>query len=278
MPQIKKILFPVDFSDSCQGAARYVEAFAGRFEASIMLLHAVDMGEQNLADDLVPQRQAQLDAFLVDELKYFKTERLCVPGDASAGIVDTARRWGTDLVMMPTRGHGLFRRLLFGSITAKVLHDLDCPVWTGIHAERAPQLEDIHCRRVLCAVDLTERSQSILEWARWLAREYQAELGIVHATAELPAAYAGWNLVDEFTRCVSAQATTQIEALQAEGSTANRVFINPGDPAKVVAGAVKDFDADLLVLGRHGGGGTAGFLRHNAYAILRESPCPVISV
>jgi hypothetical protein len=33
MPAIKKILFPVDFSKRCIGAARYVEAMAGRFEA-----------------------------------------------------------------------------------------------------------------------------------------------------------------------------------------------------------------------------------------------------
>ena len=71
MSQIKKILFPVDFSASCQGAARYVEAFAGRFEAEIMLLHAVSMGEHNLAEELFPRCEAQLAAYLTDELKYY---------------------------------------------------------------------------------------------------------------------------------------------------------------------------------------------------------------
>ena len=54
MPQIRKILFPVDFSDSSFGAARYVEYFAGQFQAEIMLLHAVGMGEHNLAEELLP--------------------------------------------------------------------------------------------------------------------------------------------------------------------------------------------------------------------------------
>lgn len=44
MPQIKKILFPVDFSDSCFSAARYVELLAGQFQAEVMLLHVVAMG------------------------------------------------------------------------------------------------------------------------------------------------------------------------------------------------------------------------------------------
>ena len=118
---IKRILFPVDFSDSCLGAARYVEALAGRFEAEIMLLHVVGMGEHNLAEELLPRRQAQLDAFLAGELKYFTTQRLCVTGDGpETEIVGATRRWSPDLVMMPTHGLGAFRRHMLGSITAKL--------------------------------------------------------------------------------------------------------------------------------------------------------------
>jgi hypothetical protein len=69
MSPIKRILFPVDFSESCLGTARYVEAFAGQFDSEIMLLHSVGVGEHNLAEEAPLRRQAQLDAFLTDELK-----------------------------------------------------------------------------------------------------------------------------------------------------------------------------------------------------------------
>lgn len=277
MPQIKKILFPVDFSASCASAARYVEALAGQFEASIQLLHVVGMGERALPRELLPVRQAQLDAYLTGELKYFSTERVCVTGDPAAAIIAAARNWSADLVAMPTHGVGVFRRLLLGSVTAKVLHDLDCPVWTSAHLETAPALEQIHCRKILCAVDLTERSRSVLAWAAWLAGEYQAALGIVHATAALPTPYYGWNLAAEFKDSVSEQAALRIENLQKEtGTEGRRVFIDAGDPAAVVARTVRDFEADLLVMGRHSGTGI--YLPQNAYAILRDSPCPVISI
>ena len=123
MAQIKKILFPVDFSPACFSAARYLEAFAGRFEAEILLLHVVGMGDGGLtlAEERLPHRQAQLNAFLADELKYFTTERLCVIGDdAATEIVATAQRWHPDLVMMPTHGLGTFRRFFLGSVTAKI--------------------------------------------------------------------------------------------------------------------------------------------------------------
>jgi nucleotide-binding universal stress UspA family protein len=278
MPLIKKILFPVDFSSSCRGAARYVEAIAGRFEARIMLLHAVTMGEHNLAEELLPRSQAQLDDFLRDELKYFPTERICVTGEASSAIVDAARSWCPDLVMMPTHGFGVFRRLLLGSVTAKVLHDLDCPVWTSIHAEAAPPLEEVHCRRVLCALDLAPRSQSVLEWAAWLAREYQADLGIVHAVAKIPPEYGLWALTEESLRSVSEEAQIGIGILQTTAGTTAQVFVDSGDPATIIACAAKSFNADLLVIGRHSRTDVIGHLRPNAYAILRDSPCPVISI
>ena len=273
MPQIKKILFPVDFSDSCVGAARYVAAFAVQFEAEIMLLHAVGMAEHTPAEERMRVRNAQLDAFLATDLKYFPTLRVCVATDEPAGaIAEAARSWSPDLVMMPTHGLGLFRTHLLGSVTAKTLHDVQCPLWTTVHAEFTPSLEEIHCRRILCSLDFSECSENILAWAAWLAGEYQASLGIVHATSATDALDA------EHYRSVSAQASARIDALQATVGTAAEVFINCGKPNMVVRRAAEGFAADLLVIGRHESVGVVGDLFQNALAILRGSPCPVISI
>lgn len=276
MPQIRRILFPVDFSASCLAAARYVEAFAGQFDAEVMLLHVVGMGEHALPQELLPSRREQLDAFLANELKYFTTTRVCVTGDASSEIVRAATEWTPDLVMVPTHGLGTFRRFLIGSVTAKLLYDLDCPVWTSAHLAQAPELEDIHCRRVLCAVDLTERSECVLEWAAWLAGQYQATLGMVHATAKEPVAHYGWRSEDEFAQSVSEDTTRRIDYLQKKAGTAAEVFVHTGNPGKVVAQAARDFKADLVVAGRHSGADTD--FRQNTYDILCDCPCPVVSI
>jgi nucleotide-binding universal stress UspA family protein len=275
MPLIEKILFPVDFSPACANVARYVEAFAGQFEAEIMLLHVVGPGdgELTLPEELLPLRQAQLNAFLADELKYFSVERVCVTGDDPAPqIAATALRWQPDLVMMPTHGLSAFQRFFFGSVAATILRDIDCPVWTSVHSEIALPLEDIHCRRILVALDLTDRSQSVLAWAAALAAEYQAVLGIVHVTAEMPRAVTAVALQEDLTQSISSQVAKEIESLQKTAGTAARVWIDSGDPPTVIAGASKEFGADLLVIGRHQSG------PDDAYAILRESPCPVISI
>jgi universal stress protein A len=278
MAQIRKILFPVDFSESSYGAARYVEYFAGQFQAKIMLFHAVGMGEHTLAEELLPQRQARLNEFLADELKYFTTERLCVIGDAATTLMDTAATWNPDLVMIPTHGLGYFRRHLLGSVTAKALHDLRCPVWTSVHAEVAPPLENIHCRRILCALDLTERSSYVLNWASWLAREYDAQLEVVHALPTLDSSSQVWAMAEEFQHQIEDRARHDLAVLQKQAGTTAAGVMTPGAPAEVIADAATQFAADLLIIGRHDSEGFAANLFQNAYAILSQSPCPVISV
>ena len=278
MPAIKKILFPVDFSARCFGAARHVETLAGWFQAEIMLLHVVGNGTNTLAAELKPRSQERLNAFLADELKHFTTQRVCVIGDPVDKIVEMARSWSPDLVMMPTRGLGFFRSFLLGSVTAKVLHDVECPVWTGIHEEDAPPLEKITWSKVLCAIDLGDRSPDVLEWAAFLAREHQAELRIVHATPALEAAATGRYLDEEFAASLAAEAKSRIVAIEAAVGTNATIQIARGNARTAVTCAAKDFSADLLVIGRHNSAGIAGHLRHNAYAIIRASPCPVISI
>ena len=75
-----------------------------------------------------------------------------------------------------------------------------------------------------------------------------------------------------------ADARGRIAALLAAVGTSATVLINGGEPAGAVAAAAKEFHADLLVIGRHSENSGDGHLRHNAYSIIRESPCPVISI
>lgn len=271
MPAIKKILFPVNFSQRSRGAARYVEAFVGWFEAELMLLHVVANGTNTLAEELKPASQARLGEFLADELKYFTTHRVCEVGDPAAKIVEMTHSWKPDLVMMPTdEGFNSYLPLFLGSITARLLHEVDLPVWTDVHTEAAPSLERITCSKVLCAVDLGERSHRVLEWGAFLAREHDAELRIVHAT---PVAGRG----DDESGAAAA-AGTRIAELQRVAGTNARTCIAKGKAASVIHDEAKKFSADLLIIGRHNPAGVAKHLRYNAYDIIGKSPCPVISV
>ena len=62
------------------------------------------------------------------------------------------------------------------------------------------------------------------------------------------------------------------------GMPGAEIDVEGGRVSKVVRSAAEDRKSDLLVIGRAPTSGLPGRLRTNSYAIIREAPCPVISV
>ena len=82
---------------------------------------------------IIEERKQQVQSFLSSEFETVSTVRLTLEGDPGRIIADYAAKEKVDLIMMPTHGYGPFRRFLLGSVTAKTLHDAQCPVWTSAH-------------------------------------------------------------------------------------------------------------------------------------------------
>jgi nucleotide-binding universal stress UspA family protein len=273
----KKILFPVDFSERCTGASRFVEALAGRFDAELILLNVVQPAPYaGLLPGTLEYHTEWLAAFQRDEFRHFRVRRIVEQGDPSGKILEASHSHNVDLIMMPTHGFGPYRRFLLGSVTAKVLHAAECPVWTGVHLDQAPPLESIHIRKVLCAVDLGPHSEPVLDWAGKLAFEYQSSLAVVYATpayATFPERY-----FDADVHQVAIDSKEAVRKLLLERKFEAEVYVDGGEVATVVRRAAVLFQSELLVIGRSPEAGLLGRLRANAYAIIRQSPCPVLSV
>ncbi|MDX2152420.1 MAG: universal stress protein [Bryobacteraceae bacterium] len=290
MLALKKALLPVDFSGRCAGAARYLHALAARFGTEVTLLHvippphyeftSVEVGGAVL-DDLIANRTSQLreelERYLGAELQGVGTHRMILDGDPARRIVEYAHREKIDLIMMPTHGYGPFRRFILGSVTAKVLHDADCPIWTGVHLEQAPNFDQISFRTIVAALDLGEQSCRTLRWAAGLAEAYGSRLVIAHATASIEGR-AGEYFDPNWREHLAAAASEAIDKLSCGIPVATDRVIESGDAPKVICGAAEKLKADLLVIGRGSAAGVFGRLRQNAYSIIRQSPCPVVSV
>lgn len=102
-------------------------------------------------------------------------------GDPATYINSYSEQNDVDLIMMPPHGYGTFRSLLIGSVTAKVLDDAKCPVWTSTHTEDPDLITHLRCKNILCAVDLSGSSAALIRYAAELADRYKAELRLVHA-------------------------------------------------------------------------------------------------
>jgi len=287
MVSLAKVLLPVDFSERSVGAIHCASRLAQRFSPEIILLHVLapmqyhlgdtEMGGVMLGDLYRTQRESltrELDQFQTAELAGCNVRRRVVEGDPASSIVEFAHTEKVDLIMMPTHGCGLFRRFILGSNTAKVLHDAECPVWTGVHvAEAAARPAQI--RNVLCAVDLGRQSERALQWAHWLSRSLEARLTLLHVSAAVPETPDHGD--DAWRAKLRWTAEQAIERLQAKVGSQAEVVLQAGDPAKAICAVASLTHAGALVIAR---GSAAGFgrLRTNAYAIIRQAPCPVVSV
>jgi nucleotide-binding universal stress UspA family protein len=294
MPMFAKILAPVAFSARCEGAAQFAEALASHFHSELVLLHVVAPVPGYLRPDAViglsevmagalepnkvlEHNKAKLDKFLADGLQGIPVTRVVLEGDPAEQIVDFARNGNFDLVVMPTHGYGPFQRFLLGSVTAKVLYDACCPVWTGPHMERAPEYPAIGFRKILCAVDLCPHSAAVLQWAGTFAREYVADLDILHVIPASTVSVAGFYFDPEWRTLALNEARNRISALQRDLGVAGDPLVETGEVAEVVRAAAEKAHADLVVIGR-GHAGVLGRLRANTYTIVRESPCSVAAI
>jgi len=289
MTKFSRILAPIAFSARCEGAVQYAEALACHFHSELTLLHVVAPIQTygfpdalavapELLDDSLAASKAQLDAFLAEGLKGINVKRDVLEGEPAQTIVDYANTGKFDLIVMPTHGYGPFRRFLLGSVTAKVLHDAHCPVWTGPHLENAPAYPSISFGKVLCAIDLGPDSRSVLDWGAKFAKEYGSALTVVHAIPTSTVSLGGIYFDPEWSTQLKNEARGRIEFLLDEMGTRGDISVQTGDAPAMVRAVADEMAADLLVIGRGGHTALMGRLRTNAYAILRESPCPVAAI
>jgi len=286
MQPVKQILFPVDFSARCDFAVPYVNMMARRLGAKIILINAVEpnwylpmIPLPPIALDLAEVRRANLLAFHETWAATFEgltVERTVVEGEPADVIVQFAEKHNVDLVMMPTHGHGRFRQLLLGSVTAKVLHDCNRPVWTSAHVRESLRPLHVETGTVLCALDEPSKSASLLKSASALADALGAKLRLVHVI--VAHSYdPHLDVLFEKSRVFEArQAITDLQ--KTLGVAAPLCVVVPGDVASAVSEVAERDNVDLVIIGRGVINERLGRLRTNAHAIIRQSPCPVISL
>ncbi len=286
MATIKHILFPFDFSQPAVHAAPFVRAVANRFEARITLFSVVPpvwdvpaMGMPAAAEvdtgNIERDLESRLQGALAKELAGLCVQRVSGAGDPALKIVEFAHSNAVDLIMMPTHGFGLFRSLLIGSVTAKVLHDSKCAVWTATHAEeqRSPDVPGT----ILCAVDGADKTVAQMQWAAAFGQRMGAKVKLLHVVPPI----SDWLALPaerELQEEVREEARVKLESLRESAGVELPLRVAVGQVATTVAEEARQEGADLVIIGRGSLQSTLGRLRTHAYGIIQKSPCPVVSV
>jgi nucleotide-binding universal stress UspA family protein len=286
MKKYTKILLAVDFAPQSILMAHHARAIAETSGAEILAVHAVRPFEMMTEGMDVPGAvvlewyeaqkpllEKQLTAFCREHLGNSPFRTFLVEGEPAAEIVKLAGTEAVDLVLLATHGFGAFRRFILGSIAAKVLHDSPTPVLTGAHLQE-PAPGSGAFRKIVVGVDLSPRTAEVLAAAKEVGAE---EIIVVHA---MPAVGDGvqraFDPSWEFALKAAVE-TTVNEAVEKAGIQAT-IITEADGPAKLIHRVAQEQGADLVVIGRHSDQSLLGRLTAQAYAIVRESPCPVLSV
>src|SRR5262249_39488457 len=257
-------------SERSPGAARYAGRLACHFHSELTLMHVVDSSAYEVSayeftgpvvSTLPAERRSEAEGllanFLPDEFRNLNVRRIVLCGDPAGEIVELAHSERASLIVIPTHGYGPFRRFILGSVSAKILHDAECPVFTGAHIPDAPPDEVRSFRKILCAVDFCPQSEKALAWAANFAGEFDAELTAIHVTPSLEP--SGEYFDPDWRRCLERSARERLDEMQKSVQTeADVVIAENNDIPRAIAFAASEMEAGLVVIGRGATGGMLG--------------------
>ena len=141
MKEIKKILFPVDLSESSDKILPYVQTVAKKFDSKIYILFAARVFDyftsiyvphpsiNKFEKEIIEGAEKRLYEFVDTHFKEFPgTKTVVVAGDAAEKIVEYIEDQKIDLVIMGTHGRKGMDKVIFGSVADRVIRLSPVPV------------------------------------------------------------------------------------------------------------------------------------------------------
>ena len=122
MSKIKKILVPVDGSVNGCKAVDEAIFFAEKCDAELDFVYVASNINKDIPSHIVFDRIWEK---LPEERKARKHVK---EGNTARGILAVAEEEGSDMIIMGSRGLGLLKGVLIGSVSQKVIEDAKIPV------------------------------------------------------------------------------------------------------------------------------------------------------
>lgn len=141
--EIKRILFPTDFSEGALNALPYAVDIARSYGAKLYMLHVIydiatasglhvpHISVDEMYKELDASARKELEKFGADIIKDIKDiEYSVIRGIPYEEILKFAKEKQIDLIVIGTHGRKGLDRVLFGSTAERVVRNATCPVLT----------------------------------------------------------------------------------------------------------------------------------------------------
>lgn len=297
MIEVRKILFPTDFSPASVAALDHALLWAEVTDAELLLLHVLSLTTADPfnpehhfpePDELFDRLQTLADSEMAELLRAHREKPLRLrefvrrAPEVERGILDFAVAEKVDLILMGTHGRRGASHLVMGSVAAEVLRRAPCPVMViparGEHPVGRVQ-------RILAPVDFSAGAKQAAAVARDLAATTGASLELFHVVPDLevplPMNPAGLGASMSVVRDLVPAAREALAEMAAqpgpEVSITTEVWHGP--PAPTILNRAVETKSDLVVIGTEGHTGLDRLLLGSvAERVARLATVPVLVV
>ncbi len=170
------------------------------------------------------------------------------------------------------------------SATGKVVMEMAKSDEQLLAAPGQPAIRSFKLKKILVPVDFSDCSLKALRYAVPFARQFGAEVTLLHVVQPVYAA-GEWGVDIDFAQLTLQQkegAGKQLKELEVEEvgeNIATKTLVRVGHPATEIAGAAKELGIDLIIIATHGHTGLKHVLMGStAENVVRHAPCPVLTV
>lgn len=134
-------------------------------------------------------------------------------------------------------------------------------------------------RRILYPTDFSDLSRPAFDLACSLARDYGAEIVVLHVRVPPVAAVVDGMAVPMPT-VTPDETLARLRRVTADDPSVRVVHrLEEGDPGSTILRVAAELEPDLLVMGTHGRSGLGRLLVGSvAEKVMRKAPCPVLTV
>ncbi len=283
----EKILLATDGSEYSEGAVREAIRLAKKCSGRLSAISVVEANPEfeTLAPQIVENREKaarqNLDAVQTRARQEgVVCDTIIHEGEESYKyIVDEALKNKSTMIVMGRRGRTGLKRLVMGSVTARVIGHSHCNVLV------VPKTAQLEFRSIVVATDGSKYSEAAASDAIGLAKRNGSALTVISVvpselmtSMDLDFIINPGKIVEEEMHNAENHAKAVKEAAQKEGVVA-KAFVVSGKPADAIIKTAKETNADLIVVGSHGRTGLEKLLMGSvAERVIILAPCAVLVV
>jgi universal stress protein A len=274
----KKILCPIDFSELTKFQLDYARGLAQLMGSKIAALYVLrlplDVHEMQSWDVMYREweRRAKesMKTYCNDDITPLFSENL----NEAHKIVQLAEEDQFDLILMPTHGYHGLQKALLGSVFQEILLRSHIPVLAlppkFVTLKQSDFKKPLN---ILCAIDLQEGSEKLVQFTETLARQFGATFSIFHSI-DLKTEFL--RLLDENTfEDKKVAARKKVLQIFPHAHNAAEVFVSHEAPYKSILSTIND-RVDLVVLGYSLKSQMR--LRSTLYRVIAELSVPALCV